>query len=285
VNSDLAQDTTPRAIGASLYAVDLPPAWNFKDPSGGVLLTAVLRAAQVELAAPELRVRSATAVFASVIFAGPIHIEINVVRKGGAVAQVRGRLYNAGSAEPGMDVLAVFARDRNEGPEFVDATPPVVTRPLDCPLLVRPTPVRSEMSPPIFEQIEVRLAQGNAWWDRDFESGPAQVARWMRYGTPQRLANGQSDPLCLPPMVDTMPPSAIQRLGGGFTPFLAPSLDLTVHFLAPTDTEWFLLDTHTRIAGGGYASADVHVWDERGTLVGFGTQMWMFRKVPPNVIP
>lgn len=276
--ADLSVDTAPRLVSPGLYRVVLPDAWNFRNPSGGVLMTAALRAARVELGEPELSVRSATTLFSSVVLAGALEISVRVIRRGSVTAQLQATLRNAGSAEPGLDVIATFGRDRDSGPSFVDAERPAVPAPLECPVLRHLTPVARHFDPPIFHNLEVRLAHGHPWWDEAWPPGRARLARWMRYEVPQRLESGAVDPLCLPPLVDMMPPSAIQKLGPGFTPFVAPSLDLTVHFFTPGVSDWLLVDTHTRLAQAGYGSADVHVWDEEGTLVGFATQMWMFRR-------
>jgi acyl-CoA thioesterase len=276
--ADLSADTAPRLISPGLYGTRLGDAWNFRDPSGGVLMTAALRAAEAELADPELQVRSATTLFSSVVLAGDLAASVRVIRRGGATAQVQVNLRNAGSAEPGLDVIATFGRHRDAGPTFVDVERPAVPGPLECPSLHHPTPVARHFEPPIFRNLDVRLALGHPWWGGAWPAGRARLARWMRYEVPQRLGSGVVDPLCLPPLVDTMPPSAIQKLGPGFTPFIAPSLDLTVHFFSPGESDWLLVDTHTRLAQAGYGSADVHVWDEGGRLVGFATQMWMFRR-------
>jgi acyl-CoA thioesterase len=277
--ADLSADTAPRRVSPGLYRVTLGEPWSFRDPSGGVLMTTALRAAQVELGDPGLSVRSATTLFSSVVRAGELDVSVRVIRRGGATAQLQVNVRNTGSAEPGLDVVATFGRDRDSGPSFVDVERPAVPAPLECPVLHHPTPVARGFVPPIFHNLDVRLALGHPWWDGAWPAGRARLARWMRYLVPQRLGSGTLDPLCLPPLVDTMPPSAIQKLGPGFTPFIAPSLDLTVHFFSPGESDWLLIDTHTRLAQAGYGSADVHVWDEDGTLVGFATQMWMFRKV------
>lgn len=277
---DLLSDTLPVADGSGRYRLALTDGWNFRNPSGGVLMTIALRAAGLELGEPAFRVRSATTLFSSAILEGNVVIRARVIRKGAAAAQVHVNLANEGATEPGLDVVATFGRDLAMGPAFVDVTAPDVPRPLDSPVLEGPTPVAEHFAPPIFRNLDVRLALGHPWWNDGWEPGPARICRWMRYGKLQRLEDGRVDPLSLPPLIDTMPPSTIQRLGPGFAPFVAPSLDLTVHFFAPTETEWLLVDTRTRHAGEGYGSAGVHVWDEAGCLLAYGTQMWMFRKAP-----
>lgn len=280
---DLRADTAPRAEGGGRYSLALDPGWSFRDPSGGVLTTVALRAAVEEIAEPAFRVRSATTLFASRIEAGSLEVVVRVLRRSAAAAQVEVALRNPGVDEPGLIVVATLGRDLDRGPDwptFVDVEAPSVPDPELAPHLPDPTPVHAEFRPPIFESVDVRLALGHRWWTRDFPAGPARLARWMRYRVPQRLADGTIDPLALPPLVDTMPPSAIQRLGPEFRPFVAPSLDLTVHFLEPVTTPWLLVDTRTRYAGRGYGAADVQVWDEARRLVATATQMWIFRRAP-----
>jgi acyl-CoA thioesterase len=269
----LTRDTTALRVGPGRYRLDISDAWSFRDPSGGVLMTAALRAAAQELGDARLRIRSATTLFASSVTSGPLDIEVLLLRRGGTAAQLRINVRNAGSEGPGLDVLATFARARSEGPSFVQAEAPNVSPPEECEL------IEGFHFAPIFSRWETRLAYGSNWFHGDWKAGPARVGRWIRYRDPVTLEDGGFDPLALPPVIDWMPPSMIQRLGPDFEPFFAPSLDLTVHFLADTRAEWLLFDTETRFAGDGYASAGVHVFDPTGALVGYGTQMWLHRKL------
>jgi acyl-CoA thioesterase len=280
--ADLAADTHPVRTGEGTYRVELPDSWNFRYPSGGALMTAALRAAQTEIAEPELRLRSASTIFSSPIEVGPLDVAVRIIRKGGVAAQAHVSLCNAGAPD-GLELLATFARSRNEGPLFVDAKRPDVPPPHETAAIKRPTPVRKRWVPKIFRQMEARLAEGHQWEGEAWAPREARIVRWVRHRVPQVLADGTYDPLSLPPIMDAMPPSTIQKLGPGFTPFVAPSLDLTVHFLQPVTSDWVLTDTHTRYAGDGYGSADVHVWDLAGGLVGYATQMWIFRKVPDKI--
>jgi acyl-CoA thioesterase len=79
-----------------------------------------------------------------------------------------------------------------------------------------------------------------------------------------------------------MPPAIGQKLGPGARAFMAPSCDLTVHFLAPTRDEWLLAQVRCNHAGEGYASATVHLWDRERRLVAFATQMMYMRLDPPD---
>jgi acyl-CoA thioesterase len=77
-----------------------------------------------------------------------------------------------------------------------------------------------------------------------------------------------------------MPPVLTQRLGPNHEPFFAPSLDLTIHFLEDTTSQWLMTHVHTRRARAGFATGDVEVWDDAGRLVAVAIQMMMIRRAP-----
>lgn len=282
--ADLAADTAVRALDASpgWYVADLPESWNFRTPSGGVLMTVALRAMQAKLGDPALHICSATALFCSPVPAGPIEIQVEVLRHGGVAAQVRAALSSTLAPGPGLEVSATFAR-RREAFDFIDTAPPDVPGPGEAPELSEAVPFAAKVRPPFFDNLDSRLALGDDWWHGSWQGGEARFARWFRYRVPQWLSDGLFDPLALCPLADTMPPAVVQKLGPGFKPFVAPSLDLTVHFLDDTPREWLLVNAHCRRAIGGYASADVEIWDDEKRLLAYGTQVMIFRRPPASL--
>ena len=64
-----------------------------------------------------------------------------------------------------------------------------------------------------------------------------------------------------------MPPSLAMALGSDQGRFYAPSLDLTVHFLRDTGAEWLCAHSTCRATRGGYATADMELWDGDRRLV------------------
>ncbi len=277
---DLARDTavTKLKVAPGWYTAELPHDWDIRTPSGGALMTVAMRAMQEELADPDLRPLSAHTHFCSPVPAGPLEVRVEVLRHGSAAAQIRAQLSSTSMPGPGLEVSATFVRER-EGIDLIDTAPPAVPAPEACPsfddMPVGPGRVR----PPFFRNLDTRLAQGQPWWGSDWTPGPARVGRWFRYRVPQRLADGRFDPLAIPPIADTMPPALMQKLGPNHSPFYAPSLDLTVHFLEDTTSQWLLTSVHARRARAGYATADVEIWDDRSCLVAFATQMMLLRRV------
>ena len=253
--------------------------WDFRAPAGSVLMTDALRAMQAELPDATFRVLSATTLFSSRLAAGPLGIDVEMLRKSGAAAQFRARVSADGSGEVANETLATFVQDRS-GLDFTDSAPPDVPPPDAAPQFSARVPYREGPPPRFFANVESRLALGHDWWSPGWQAGPARFARWFRYKRPQRLPDGRLDPLAIPPLADTMPPSIVQKLGPGFEPFVAPSLDLTVHFLGDTPKEWLLVHAHTRRVRGGTASADVEIWDDEQRLIAYGTQTMMLRKPP-----
>ena len=275
--ADLAQDTAVRADPdvPGRYHVTLPTHWDFVLPSGGVAMTCALRAAETHLAEPPLRFASATTIFTTPINAGALFADVHVLRRGRSATQVRIAMTHQkaqANEDSGLEVLATFLRDR-KGPDVQGsarpawATPLATSQPVDDDL-----PNNPHKRFAFFQQFESKLAAGTAFWKPDFVAGPARFARWFRYRTPQRDADGNLDRLALPPLIDTMPPALHRAIGPGEFRFFAPSLDLTTYVIDDTKREWLLCATTLRRAHAGWAIADCEVWDDEGRFLAYGSQ-------------
>lgn len=279
--ADLAEDTRVVGLRAApgWYTAELPDHWNFRTPSGGVLMTTALRAMEAELADDSFDVVSATTVFCSPVPHGPVEIRVEVLRRGNAAAQLRAALTSTAVPGPGLEVSATFTRKR-EFAELDQARFPDVPMPDEAADAVDDAPHNPHTRAPFFRHIETRIALGERWWQQGWTGGEARYARWMRYKTPQRRADGTLDPLCLPAIADTMPAAVVQGLGPSAGYFFAPSLDLTVHFLQPTTSEWLLVLAYSRLARNGNATGEVEIWSEDKKLIAYGNQMMMLRSWP-----
>src|SRR5262245_63790416 len=89
--ADLAVDTAVRADPdvPGRYLLTIPDHWDYLLPSGGVVMTAALRAAEAHLAEPPLQLASATTIFASPINPGELVADVHVIRRGRSATQVR----------------------------------------------------------------------------------------------------------------------------------------------------------------------------------------------------
>lgn len=275
--ADLAADTQVERLDAGRYRLTLPPSWSFLLPSGGVLATASLRAAADALGDPALRLVSMTTTFCTPIEAGPIDLDVVVLRRGNAASQVRVHAAGASAPEGGLETLATFARDR-AGPDVVGASPPAVRPPEQCEPM-------EEVRAPFFANVEVRRALGSPLRGGELVAGPAHYARWFRYRRPQR-DGALFDRLALPPLADTMPVALVQAIGPGPYRFFAPSLDLTVQIVDDTDREWVLVASRVRRARAGWAIGEAELWDDAGRLLAIASQAMYVRTVagdPPTI--
>jgi len=280
---DLRLDTavTPVPGFSSRYQADLPDSWNWRFPSGGVLMTLGLRAIRATIPNPAFVIVSATTTFCQPVPAGRVEIDVHILRQGNAASQVRACLRAAGVEGVCLEVTATLAIERNSPAiDFLDAVFPDVPLPNDAPVFDETQRIGLQLKRyPILDNIDVRLALGKVWWKPGFSAGRARFARWVRYKTPQKDADGSWDPLALPPIIDMMPTAVRQKMGPDGPQYYAPSLDLTVHFLDPTTSEWLLISTFVRRARAGYATAEAEVWSEDGKLVAYATQT-MFLRAP-----
>jgi acyl-CoA thioesterase len=281
--ADLAADTTvrPDPEVAGRYHIALPDHWDYLLPSGGVVMTCALRAAQAFLKEPLLRFGSATTIFATPLRATDLVADVTELRRGKSTCQLRVALRHRDAApDPedesdnsrGLEMLATFIRDR-KGPDVKGVAYPRTVRTVEDSLPVddgKPNNPHTRFR--IYQQLECRIAEGEAFWTSDLVSGPARYARWLRYKTPQRDAEGRLDRLALPPLIDTMPTALHRAIGPGPYRFFAPSLDLTTYVVDDTTREWMLVTSTIRRAHLGWAIADCEVWDDEGRFLAYGAQ-------------
>lgn len=271
-----AEDVVVDRIGLGRYEAELSHGWDLMPlPQGGVVTSFALRAAAAEIDDPSQQLRTCTTVFAGQVSAGPLEVEVQVLRRGRTATQTVATVRNTGTVA-GATVVAVFGSTR-EGPSFVEVTPPQVPRPAECQSYRDPLPEGVEWREPwpFWTRVEGRGALGHRPWE-EHEPGASDVATWLRFDEPPRLDDGSLDPLAVLTLADRMPGCVAERLGHQGRPFFAPSADLTVHLFEPLRTEWVLAHDRARWADDGWASAECHLWDERGTLVAHASQMMLF---------
>ena len=288
--ADLAADTAVRADEsvAGRYHLVLPDHWDYLLPSGGVVMTAALRAAEAHVGDRELRLTSATTIFASPMHPGACVCDVHVIRRGKSTAQVRVimRHQQEKDGEPGLELVATFMRER-KGPDVVGVGfPSTVKGVAEATSVEDGASNNPHVRFRFYHQLECRLADGEPFWQPSFVAGPARYARWFRYRVPQRDADGRFDRLAIPPLIDTMPTALHRAIGPGAYRFYAPSLDLTVYTVDDTLREWVLVSVTMRRARGGWAIADAEVWDDEGRFIAYGAQAMYLQSVsgdPPTI--
>jgi acyl-CoA thioesterase len=288
--ADLSADTAVTAdpTVAGRYHLSLPNHWDYLLPSGGVVMTCALRAAEAHVADPTLRLASATTIFAAPTHPGKLVADVHMIRRGGSTAQVRVVLRHTQEKDNAisLELVATFTRER-KGPDVLGVAFPPTSKSLADSLVVDDDAANNPHARfRFYHQLECRVADGDAYWQDSFAEGPARYARWMRYRVPQRDAEGRFDRLALAPLIDTMPTALHRAIGPGNYRFYAPSLDLTIYTVDDTTREWVLVAATVPRARAGWAIAQCEVWDDEGRFVAYGTQAMFLQSLsgdPPTV--
>jgi acyl-CoA thioesterase len=260
------------------FHADLPASWAAPAvPQGGISLAVTVRAMQAALGRP-LPLRSVTCVFAAPVEAGPVEIDVEVLREGRSIAQTTGTTRTPGRTA-GLTAVGVFGAER-PGFEFTDLEPPDFPDPAGLPSFRDPLPedVDFDRTPfPIWvHHVEGRPVIGHPPWEAYVPTSSLR-AQYQRFDEPPRLADGSIDPLALVALCDTMPGAVAERMGNsGEHPWYGPSADLTVHLTGTARSEWILARGRARAAYDGYASVEIELWDPRAGLVAYGTQTMIF---------
>ncbi len=270
--------------GAGRYVAELDERWNLRPlPQGGIVTAIAVRAMEVELAHDDQRPRTLHTTFAAQVAHGPLTIDVEVLRAGRSMSQLRAEVRNPG-AERGHLTTCVFGATRR-GFDFTDLRLPAdIPRPSECPSFRDPPPENVPAFGPMpfwDELVEGRSALGHPPWE-DYVPDRAERAMWYRFDESPLLDDGRLDPLALIVLADSMPGAVGEKVGRTDRSWFAPSVDLTVHFLDDCRSSWVLAHNRARFAGDGYASADMALWDcgDDGAaaprLVAYATQMFLF---------
>ena len=264
----------PVAHRPGTYEAFLTEDWNCPIvPHGGVVTAVGVRAMEAALAIPEQRLRSVTAVFVAQVRPGALLIDVEVLRRGRSISQVRATVRNADQDE-GHRLLAIFGASRR-GFEFTEHRMPQVPPPRNCRSW-RDFPPELATGPKFnfWEHVESRVAVGHFPWE-EYEPIDSERVYWYRFDEPPFI-DGTLDPLAVVAMCDTMPGAVGERVGSGRDVWLPPSADLTVHHFADTSAEWLLATNRANHAGDGYASLEIELWDPSGALLACATQVCFF---------
>ncbi len=277
--------TNVQPTGGGRYQAQLNEAWNLRPlPQGGIVTSIAVRAMEAELARYEQWPRTLHTTFAAQVAEGALEVDVEILRRGRSMSHARAEVRNPG-AYRGHLTTCVFGATR-EGFSFTDLRPPeAIPDPEECPSYRDPLPegVTQEMEPMPFWQhlVEGRPVLGHPPWE-DYIPGRAECAIWYRFDDTPVLDDGCLDPLALIVLADTMPGAVGEKVGRQGRYWFAPSVDLTVHLLDACRSSWVLAHNRARYAGGGYASADMALWDcgddGRATphLVTYATQLFLF---------
>lgn len=250
------------------WAGDVAPGWDVVgNANGGYLLAIAARAMAEATGRPDPV--AVTAHYLSPGHPGPVTVRAEVRRRGRRFATAAATLADA--TRPLVATLGTFADlgGRGTGGEGgasdevrrVDAAPPDLPPPEDCPLIEPAEP----FPPPFMGRVELRLHPDDAGFADGRPSGEPRVRGWFRLPDGEPLGT-----IGLLLAADAFPPTAFNAaLPVAWT----PTVELTVHVRARPAEDWLRCAFTTRFVTGGFLEEDGVVWDATGTLVAQSRQL------------
>lgn len=263
-------DTAVRPVsgtaGPGLWVGQLTDRWDIVDkPNGGYVLATAVRAMSGAVANhPDPF--TVTAHYLRPSEAGPVDIDVEVVRTGRKLSTITASFSQGGKAR--IQVLGTFG-DLNERIEAGGATHLRSGAPID----VEPptTAIHRGATTPLGEEMRIALQTDlrmhpDTGWIVGKPSGTAEVRGWIRF------ADGREpDVSALPFFADALPPALFELDSLGWV----PTIELTVHVRAKPAPGWLRCVMSTRFLADGYFEEDGEIWDSRGVLVAQSRQLGM----------
>lgn len=242
--------------------------WIVRGPNGGYVAAILAKAASAAVADPERPLRSLTIHFLRPPQEGAARVGTVVERVGRTVTTVTARLIQNGKLQA-LATAAHAVPRKMEG--FVHATMPEVLPPEQCAPRSAPA---DRQRPPMHERYEQRFAIGPLPFDDATKTREALTGGWIRLREPRPWDTAELAAIsdAWPPAIFTssdMPPTA-----GG-----VPTVDLTVHILAPealvslAPDAFVLVVFQTRAVQGGYLEEDGEIWSPTGQLLAQARQV------------
>ncbi len=255
--------------GAGRWAGTLSDRWDIGDkPNGGYLLAAAIRAMGGALGPEHPHPFSVNAHYLRPGEAGPVTVDVDIVRQGRTLSTVTGSLVQSGKER--LRLLGSFGDlTRNGGPSVVAGSPPDLPPPEQC--VSRNASSIHYKPSRIAENMEVLLNPATGW-TKGAPSGVADISGWLRF-----TDGRQPDVLSLALFADAMPPAVFEVLPNSQW---VPTVELTVHFRAVPEPGWLRGRFVTRFLVGGFFEEDGELWDSTGQLVAQSRQLAMVIPVP-----
>lgn len=248
--------------GPGRWSAHLAEGWDiFGVTNGGYLMAIATRAMEAESEGRSLI--SATGSYLNPAGAGPVDVDVEVLKKGRSLSTLRATLSTAGRNL--VYVTGVFSDPETQRSEarLVGAEPPDLPPPDECVPAV-PTS-DAPLPPPFTGKVDLRIHPDDARAVLGEKTGVPLMRGWFR------LRDGE--PMTAHAVVlatDAMPPAIFNAdLSVGWT----PTVDLTVQIRDPAPTGWLATRFSSRFITDGMLEEDGEIWDEQGNPVALSRQL------------
>lgn len=261
--------------GARRVTAHIDESWGIVFAQGGIVMAAMLYAAELVLARADLHLASAAATFCRPVPCGPVSMQVTALRSGRGGAQVQVLLWADGESERTPNALAtVVCADRApEWPELHGAVMPSELRQHAADAGVRLGVDDADREP-------ARFFRQTHW--RAIDTEPAEPLRrvaWFSFAEAPACSDGTWEPAMLAVPADALGLAVVPAVAAAIGAIVAPSLQMSVQFFAPARGEWLGIDSRCFHTHAATASGVATLWNLDGTLVGCATQTARLRRV------
>jgi len=219
--------------------------WTIVHVFGGVSMYITLRAMREALHRDDLLPLSCTAMFLAPIPAGPLTIDVDILRAGRTTTQLTADLRVADQTSPALHMQAIFGATRAAELTYANVR---------CPDVPRPNEIAVRRHSPV---VHFNFDDRTEWRPISGLDDPhsTNVLAW------ERLQVGEPDLLSLALHSDVLG-LAVEQQG----PYTVLSLEIAIRFVAIPTTPWVLQEIEAWHVADGYATGPARLWDESGRL-------------------
>lgn len=253
---------TKIAGGPGHWKGNLEEGWDILGvTNGGYTMSIAARAMGAEL--DGRRLISITGSFVNPAGAGPIEIDVDVLKQGRSLSTARATI-----TKDDRDIVYVTGVYSDpERPihdtDVVLGSPPDLPDPDDC-FRVEPA-TDAPFPPPVTGKIDLRIHPDDVGWATGEPHGKPLVRGWFRLRDGEPLGEA-----AIVFATDALPPAIFNAdTDVGWT----PTVDLTVQVRNPEPSGWLASQMSSRFITSGMLEEDGEIWDESGTLVALSRQL------------
>ena len=255
-------------LGPGRFAADIDPQWSVAGRANGGYALALATRAALLTADRHPDPLAVTGAFAASTPAGPVAVEVEVLREGRSSSVSRVRVRAEGDpGDPGtvtyLEVMVTSGVLAEGDPQLAGPPPPRLPAEADCP---RAPADAGPFSAPLLQQIAERFDPSTLGFAVGRPSGHGELRAWLRFDDGR-----QPDLLGLICLVDAMPPPTFDLSSVKFG--WVPTMQLSVCLRARPAPGPILGRTVARSVGGGAVDETADLWDSRGRLVAVAHQL------------
>jgi len=261
---DIARVTSPSRLEDRRFSFDVADGWQQgRGAFGGLVLGAMTRALEQQLARPDWPLRVLNAEIVAPVITGRAAIDVDTLRAGTGVSTLSALLAQDG--ERRARATAAFGKPRVTDRESVFLEPPSMPRFEDVDV----APIRAPMGPAFAEHLEYRPTSP------PWNSGRQRVEGWIRFReASQGIGASEIVALC-----DSYYPAAWgTEPGPRPMSTLAFTIEIVSGLVGLGATDPFFYRSQVAAAHDGFSVEFRELWDRRGRLLALNQQVFVYVK-------